>query len=71
MLGSTVRLHCVSLVARASPRGVVMAFLEKVDLRANAVLLPTAGRKDAQEKETSATDARATPHTMGKSVAYT
>lgn len=48
-----------------------MAFLEKVDLRANAVLLPTAGRKDAHEKESSVTDARATPHTMGKSVAYT
>ena len=45
--------------------------MEKVDLRANAVLVLTAVRKDVHENESSVTGARITPHTMGKSVAYT
>lgn len=48
-----------------------MALFEKLVLKANAVLLPMASKNDSQEKDSSVTDARATPHMIGTRAAYT
>lgn len=60
-----------SVVHTISPRGVVMAFLEKIARREKAVLLPMAGKKESHEKDSSVMEANDTPATMGRRVAYT